>query len=140
MIRPGWTWMALSGQIVEQTAKAEQTLLAGVVADRRTQFAKPAEPAQHMGIAAELGKSADLGKADAQISDEVAGHILILDHREGLQSQSEILDVRLENLFEGLSGLTHGIGGEGRLRAVGDGARIFAPDVLGSKLDIKQVV
>jgi len=44
--------MALVGQVIEQTAKAEQALLARMVAYRRTQLAKPAEPAQHMGIAA----------------------------------------------------------------------------------------
>jgi hypothetical protein len=76
--------MALGGQVVEQTAKAEETLLASVVANRRAQFAKPAKPTQHMGIAAELGKSADLRERGPQIADEVAGHIVILDHGEGL--------------------------------------------------------
>jgi hypothetical protein len=46
--------MALSGQIVEQSTKAEQTLLASMVANRRAQFAKPAKPTQHVGIATEL--------------------------------------------------------------------------------------
>jgi hypothetical protein len=36
-----------------------------------------------MGIAAELGKSADVRERGPQIADEVAGHIVILDHREG---------------------------------------------------------
>jgi hypothetical protein len=46
--------MALGGQVVEQAAKTEQTLLAGMIPDGRTQLAKPAEPAQHMGITTEL--------------------------------------------------------------------------------------
>ena len=71
----GLDGMALGGQVVEQAAKTEQTLLASVVANRRTQLAKPAEPAQHMGIAAELGESADLGKGGTKIADEAAGHI-----------------------------------------------------------------
>jgi hypothetical protein len=77
--------MALGSQVVEQTAKAEETLLASVVANRRAQFAKPAKPTQHMGIATELRKSADLRERGPQIADEVAGHVVVLDHREGLQ-------------------------------------------------------
>jgi hypothetical protein len=50
----------LGHQVIEQTAQAEETLLASVVANRRAQFAKPAKPTQHMGIATELGKSADV--------------------------------------------------------------------------------
>jgi len=46
--------MTLEGQVLEQAAKTEQALLTGMVADRRAQLANPAEPAQHMGIAAEL--------------------------------------------------------------------------------------
>lgn len=106
--------MALGGQVVEQTAKAEETLLACVVANRRAQFAKPAKPTQHMGIATELGKSADVRERGPQIADEVAGHIVILDHGEGLQGESESLDLSLENLFESPSRLTHIFGGEGR--------------------------
>jgi hypothetical protein len=46
--------MTLGGQVVEQTAQAEETLLASVVANRRAQFTKPAKPTEHMGIATEL--------------------------------------------------------------------------------------
>ena len=106
--------MALGGQVVEQTTKAEETLLASVAANRRAQFAKPAKPTQPMGITTELGKSADLRERGPQIANEVAGHIFILDHREGLQGQSESLDLSLENLFESPSRLIHIFGGEGR--------------------------
>ena len=56
----------------------------------------------------------DLGEGGPQIANEVAGHIFILDHGEGLQGQSKGLHLRFENLFEGPSWLTHGIGEEGR--------------------------
>ena len=46
--------MALGGQVIESASKAEQTLLPSMVADRRTQLAKPPEPTQHVGIATEL--------------------------------------------------------------------------------------
>ena len=41
--------MALGGQVIEQTAKTEQELLTRMVAYRRTQVAKPAEPASMWG-------------------------------------------------------------------------------------------
>ena len=62
-----------------------------------------------MGIAAELGESADLRKGGAKITNKAVGNVLVLDHSEGLQSQRKSLDVCFENLFEALSGLTHGI-------------------------------
>src|ERR1017187_11009479 len=93
-------------------------------ANRRTQLAKPAEEAKHMGIAAKLGEPADLGKFGTEITDKVAGNILILDHREGLQSQRKDLDLVLENLFEALSGLFHGIFGE----VAGTRVRLGGPD------------
>jgi len=65
-----------------------------------------------MGIATELGESADLGKGSAKVTNEVAGNVLVFDHGERLQSQSQSLDLRFENLFEALSGLTHGTVGE----------------------------
>ena len=105
----------LTGKLtVKQAAQAEETLLARVIANRRAQFTKPAKPTQHVRIAAELGKPADLRERRPQVADEVAGHIVILDYREGLQGQREILDLRLENLFESPSRLTHIFGGEGR--------------------------
>ena len=74
--------MALEGQVIEQPAKTEQALLAGMVTHRRPQLAKPAEPAQHVGIAAELRKPPDLGDCFAKITDKVAGNISVFDNRE----------------------------------------------------------
>jgi len=50
----GLEGMALGGQVVEQSAKTKQALLASMVAHGWTQLAEPAERAQHMGIATEL--------------------------------------------------------------------------------------
>jgi hypothetical protein len=52
--KAGLERMTLKGQVIEQPAKAEQALLSRMVAHRGAQLAKPAEPAQHMGIATEL--------------------------------------------------------------------------------------
>jgi hypothetical protein len=75
-------WMALEGQVIEQPAKTEKALMAGMVTHRRSQLAKPAEPAQHVGIAAELRKSPDLGERFAKITDKVACNVLVFDNRE----------------------------------------------------------
>ena len=104
--------MTLEGQVIEQPAKTDQALLTRMVADRRTQLAKPAEPAQHMGIATELGESMDLGEGSAKITHEVAGNVLVFGHGEGLQRQSKSLDLRFKNLLEASSGLAHGTRGE----------------------------
>jgi hypothetical protein len=72
--------MTLECQVVEQPAQTEQELLARMVAQGRTQRAKPAEPAQHMGIAAELCESADLGKGGVKIGNEPPGNTSIFGH------------------------------------------------------------
>jgi hypothetical protein len=53
-----------------------------------------------MGVAAKLGKSANLGKCDVKIAQEAAGNKSISDYRQGTQSERKILDMGLENLFE----------------------------------------
>src|ERR1051326_2481192 len=72
--KAGLERMTLESQVVKQPAKTKQALLAGMVAHRRTQFAKPAEPAQHVGIATELRKPPDLGECFAKITDKAAGN------------------------------------------------------------------
>ena len=108
----GLEGMPLDCPVFEQPAQTEQELLARMVSHGRTQRAKPAEPAQHMGIAAELCESADLGKGGVKIANEPPGNTSIFGHGERLQGQREGLDLRFENLFETLFGLTHGIRGE----------------------------
>jgi len=44
-------------------------------------------------MAPQLGESADLREFITKITDKVASHILILDYREGLQSQRKIVDL-----------------------------------------------
>ena len=92
-----------------------------------------------MGIAAELCELADLGKGGVKIAHEPPGNTLIFGHGEGLQSQREGLDLRFENLFETLFGLTHSSWHwrRGQTRAVRNCSGILAPDVLWCKLDIE---
>ncbi|PYT24230.1 MAG: hypothetical protein DMG58_26400 [Acidobacteria bacterium] len=59
-----------------------------------------------MWMAPQLGESADLREFITKITDKVASHILILDYREGLQSQRKIVDLCLKELCQGLSGVS----------------------------------
>lgn len=87
-------------------------LHAGVVTERRILSAQPAEPTEHVRIATELRKLADLREGGAKIIKETVENRSIVSHGGRLQRQSKRLDLRFESLFEALSGL-HGIGGAG---------------------------
>jgi hypothetical protein len=92
--KAGSEGMTLDCQVVEQPAQTEQELLARMVAHARTQRAKPTEPAQHMGITAELCESADLRKGGVKIANEPPGNTSIFGHGKRLQGQREGLDLR----------------------------------------------
>ena len=83
----GLEGMALEGQIRKQAPKTEQMLLAGVVAQGRILIAQPTEPAQHMGIATELRRSADLRKSSTKITEEAVEDGPIVSRRGRLQGQ-----------------------------------------------------
>ena len=65
-----------------------------------------------MGIATELREAADLRERATKIAEETMEDGSIVSHCGKLQRQRKGLDVRFKNLFEALSGLTHGIRGE----------------------------
>ena len=62
-----------------------------------------------MGIATELRQSEEAWKSVTKISKEAVSDGSIVPHGRKLQGQGESLDLRFENLFEALPGLTHGI-------------------------------
>jgi len=62
-----------------------------------------------MGIATELRQSLDPRKSATQITEEAVSDASIVSHRNKLHGERESLDLRLENLLEALSGLSHGI-------------------------------
>jgi hypothetical protein len=92
--------MPIGRQVVEQTAKAEQIVSASLVAQWRILLAEPAEPAEQMGVTAELGQAADVRKSGVEIAEETTGDTSILDDRVVPQREGESLDVRLEDLIE----------------------------------------
>ena len=103
--------MAVGGQILQQTADADQVLSAGLVAQWRILFAQPTKPAQQMRIAAELRQTAELRESVMEIAEKTVRRTSVGPERAGLESQGEALDVRFEDLVEAGFGRIHGIGG-----------------------------
>lgn len=106
--------VSLGGEVVQEAAKAEQVIDAGLIAQRMILFAHRAEPAEQMGIATKLRQPAELRKGGVQIAQETAGHGSVVEDGTAPQSERESLDVRFEDLIEselGRFGLAHEIWG-----------------------------
>ena len=99
--------MEVGRQIVQQSPETKEMLEADFVAQGRLSFAQPAEPAEQMGIAAQLRKPRQLRKLGLEIGEEVARCTSIVARRAGLQRRGERLDLRFKDLFETGSALTH---------------------------------
>jgi len=134
--KAGSEGMTLECQVVEQPAQTEQELLARMVAKGRTQRAKPSEPAQHMGIAAELCESADLGKGGVKIANEPPGNTSIFGHGVRLQGQRGS-GLAFRKSVRDFVWAYSWHSRRDQTRAVRNCSGIFAPDVLGCKFDIK---
>src|SRR6266568_112753 len=93
--------MAVGGQILEQAAEINQKKDARPVGQRRLLLGQGAEPAEQMGIAAELAEAAHPWKSSAEIGQEAPGGGAIALDGAGAQCGSEIFDVGMEDLFEG---------------------------------------
>jgi hypothetical protein len=61
-------------------------------------LAEAAEPAEQMGIAAQLGEVDHLREIGLEIGEEVTGHAAVAAHRTGLESGCESLDTHVKNL------------------------------------------
>jgi hypothetical protein len=101
--------VTVGGQIVQQAPETNEMMDAGSVAEGRLLFAQAAEPAEEMGITAELRELANLGESSAEIGKEsVRGRSISL-HRGGPQGEGERLDMACEDLFEAGPGWVHEI-------------------------------
>jgi len=89
------------GEVIEQTAETEHILLASLIGQGTMLFAQTAEPAEQMGIAAQLGKPADLRKLCIQIGEETLDRATIVVECAVSQGNSENLDAGLEALLQG---------------------------------------
>src|SRR5439155_5292646 len=99
--------MAIGSQILQQAAETEQKIDAEFVGQRRLWLAQGAEPAEQMGIAAELAESAHARKGSAEIGQEAPRGAAIAADGVGTQRQGETLDVSFEDLVEAGSGGRH---------------------------------
>jgi hypothetical protein len=92
--------MAREDQIMEQSPEPEQILLAVAIGQGRIFLAEVAEPAEQMGIAAQLGEVEQLREIRLEIGEEVTSDAAKAARRTGSQSGVESLDTRVENLTE----------------------------------------
>ena len=61
-------------------------------------FAEAAEPAEQMGIAAQLGEVEHLRELGLEIGKEVTGHAAIMARRAGAERGRESLDTHFKNV------------------------------------------
>ena len=109
--------IAISSQVMEQATKSDQVTAVSRVAQGRLAFTQPAEPAEQVRIAAQLGEPAHLRKGAVEIGEETARDRSVVTHGVGPQGQSQGLNMRCKDVLETLSGVAHGIwGADKRLR------------------------
>jgi hypothetical protein len=97
--------MARGGQVAEQAAENDQVDPARTRRQRRILFAQGAEPAEQMGIAAQLGELEQLREIRLEISEEA------MDRRSiGAVGSRKSLDAGLKDLLEFQVGQSRGWG------------------------------
>jgi hypothetical protein len=87
--------MALGGKVAEQAAEADEIDSASALGQGRVFLAEAAEPAEQMGIAAQLGELAHLWKIRLEIEEEAMGGDSIVSVGSG-----ESLDASVKDLGE----------------------------------------
>ncbi|HEX2715606.1 MAG TPA: hypothetical protein VHM88_25780 [Candidatus Acidoferrales bacterium] len=92
--------MAVGRQILQQSPEANEIVEAGCVPQRRLLFAQPTQPAEKMGIAAQLREAVNLWEGSMEIGEEAAPDVSIFSHCIGPQAEAKRLDMRFEDLFE----------------------------------------
>jgi hypothetical protein len=108
--------MAIVGQVMEQTAKPDEVKPTDGIAQRRIMFTKEAEPAQEMGIAAQLMQLPYLRESSVEIGKELAGAGAILGNRFRPQNGGQDTEVIVEDLLESRSRRLHEISADKRMR------------------------
>src|SRR5215218_7657012 len=91
-------------------AQVEQIADARFVAQGRIFLTQTAEPAQQMGVAAELRGPVEVWEGSMQIAEEAVGRRSVLAHGGGPQSHGKRLDMNFQDLIETGTAQTHGIG------------------------------
>ena len=97
--------MTRRGQVAEQAAENDQVDSARARGQRRILFAEAAEPAEQMGIAAQLGELEHLREIGLEIGEEV------MDRRSvGLVGSRKSLDAGVKDLLAFQVGQSDGWG------------------------------
>jgi len=97
--QPGLQGIALGGKVAEQVAEPDEIYSASALGQGWVFLVEAAEPAEQMGIAAQLGELAHLRKIRLEIEQEAMGG----DSKISVGS-GESLDASIENLGEFLVG------------------------------------
>jgi len=106
--------MTVVGQVLEQTAKRDQTIQAGVIAQGTILVAQRAEPTQQMRIAAQLGELAHFGKSRVEIGEETLDYVSIIAHGVGAKSSGQDAKVRVKDLLQAAGTAAHEISGDNK--------------------------
>ena len=91
--------MAVESQIMEQAPEVEEVLLARAIGQRRMLLAEVTEPAEQVGIAAQLREVQDLREVGLQKGEEAMGRKSIAVYRTGTQGGGENLNVSVKKLL-----------------------------------------
>jgi hypothetical protein len=103
----GLNGVAIGGEIIQQPAELNEVSDASLVAQGRLPFTEPAEPAEQMGIAAQLRDLVKLWKGGAEIRQKLARGVSIAVYRAGAEGEGERPDLRFEDLFQVGSAPSH---------------------------------
>ncbi len=103
--QPGLQGMARRGKVVEQAAETDQVDPARARGQGRILFAQAAEPAEQMGIAAQLGELEHLREIRLETGEEAMGSHSIVS-----VGSRKSLDAGVKDLLEFLVGRSGGWG------------------------------
>jgi hypothetical protein len=92
--QPGLEGMAGGSKVVEQAAEKDQVYAASLIGQGRILLAEATEPAEQMGIAAQLGELEHLREIRLKIGEEVMGGCSIVSVRMRKNSEAGVKDLR----------------------------------------------
>jgi hypothetical protein len=104
--------MTVVGQVLQLTSELDQIMQAAFSAQGRVLIAQRAEPAQEMGVTAQLGELAHFGERRVEIGEETVGCASIVAHGVRAEGGGEYVEVSVKNLLQAEGAAAHGVSGE----------------------------
>ena len=92
--QPGLEGMARGSKVIQQTADKNQIYPASFIGQGGILLAEAAEPAEQMGIAAQLGELEHLGEICLKIGEKAMGGCLIVSVRIPKSPDAGVKDLR----------------------------------------------